>query len=140
MQCKIKLPQGIVQFPLNRATAILIIPDSLMLTSYVVYFYFYRQDELGLIEEKYDKHYENYTMFIAEATLKNEAAGYSRDEYIANRSMVEQGLHDALRLKLGGRYCSCKMPVHSLRIVCKHYNSHPLKAHLCFLNTMLQDI
>ena len=70
-----------------------------MVTVFVSY---NRQDELGLIEEKYDKYYHNHTISIAEATLKNQAAGYSRDEYIANRSRVEQGLHDALRLKLGG--------------------------------------
>ena len=64
-----------------------------------------RQDELGLIEQKYDKSYQDIIRSVAEANIKNEAAKYTTVEYLSERAKVESYMHDAIRLKLGGDCC-----------------------------------
>ena len=73
-----------------------------LLFSFCIY---HRQDELGLIEQKYDESYTDTIKSVAEAAFKNKASTYSTEEYFSERGKVEIGLHDAVRLKLGGDCC-----------------------------------
>lgn len=79
--------------------------DGIILQAQMSFQYFIKQDELGLIEQKYDKSYQDIIRSVAEANIKNEAAKYTTVEYLSERAKVESYLHDAIRLKLGGDCC-----------------------------------
>ncbi|XP_072047694.1 uncharacterized protein [Amphiura filiformis] len=79
--------------------------DRIILEARASFQYFIKQDELGLIEQKFDRSYEEIVKSVAEAALKNQGATYTTEEYFSQRGKVEQGLHDAIRLKLGGDCC-----------------------------------
>ncbi|XP_022111851.1 uncharacterized protein LOC110991059 isoform X2 [Acanthaster planci] len=67
--------------------------------------YFIREEELGLLEQRFDQGYPEVIKFVAEAALKNVAASINLSLYLEQRRQVEILFHDALRAKLGGNCC-----------------------------------
>ncbi|XP_033629283.1 uncharacterized protein LOC117291580 isoform X1 [Asterias rubens] len=68
--------------------------------------YFIREDELGLLEQRFDLGYHDVIEFVAQAAIKNIAASTGLDMYLERRRDVEVSFHETLRTKLGGNCCS----------------------------------
>ena len=68
--------------------------------------YFLRKDDLKLLHDEYDLQYKSTLRNTVRAAIKNRAATFKLDEYLRKREYVENELHVAAQLSLGGPCCS----------------------------------
>lgn len=80
--------------------------DKLTIRISVYFQYFLRREHLAMLHKFYDVKYESTVNNQAMAALKIETPRYTTNEFIKNRTMVEEGLWTTVREKLGGACCA----------------------------------
>lgn len=80
--------------------------------------YFLIKDDLRLLHDAYDVFYESIVANNAKDAIKNSITKFDTDEFISNRSVIQNDLFLGVRQRLGGKCCipGCKTSCNGCKV------------------------
>jgi len=85
--------------------------------------YFLRKEDLSRLYRKYGVAYKAIMRSTILAAIRNNAAGYSIDEYLKSRTLVAKGLLEAVKDVVDGKCCRASCTDHKCRTGCVSYDT-----------------
>lgn len=85
--------------------------DNLEVSISVELQYFLIKEDLKLLHDSYDIYYQSIIVNNAKDALKNSVTKFDTDEFISNRSVIQNDLYFGVRQRMSGKCClpDCKM-------------------------------